>query len=352
VGRSLRARRVTFTAPGEVEVRRVDVPEPGPGEVRVATEVSAISPGTEMLVFRGLLPEGMALDATLPALAGPTGYPLSYGYAAVGTVEAVGAEVGEAWLGRRVFAFHPHSSRFVAAADDVVALPDGLAPEAAALLPTLETAVNLLLDGRPAVGERVVVLGQGVVGLATTALLAAMPLACLLTLDLHPLRRRASTALGASESLDPGAAGTGDRLRELLAGGGEGPDGADLVYELSGDPAAVDAAIEAAGFGGRIVVGSWYGAKAAELHLGGRFHRARQRLVSSQVSTLAPELTGRWTRRRRLATALAELPRLALDQVVTHRFPLAEAKAAYALLDRHPEQAIQVLLTYTEEGSD
>ena len=237
-----------------------------------------------------------------------------------------------------------------------MALPDELAPEAAALLPTMETAVNLLLDGRPAVGERVVVLGQGVVGLATTALLAAMPLARLVTLDLHPLRRSASVVLGAGESLDPRMPETGPRLAALLAGGpsvtGEaGPDGADLVYELSGNPAALDAAIEAAGFGGRIVVGSWYGAKTATLRLGGRFHRARQRLVSSQVSTLAPELTGRWSRRRRLATALAELPRLPVGSVVTHRFPLAEAAAAYALLDEHPERAIQVLLTHTDEGS-
>lgn len=340
---------VRFTAPRRVEVCERPVPEPGVGQVRVRTEVSAISPGSELLVYRGLLPEGMALDAALPALAGQDGYPLRYGYAAVGTVDAAGPEADPAWVGRRVFAFHPHESRFVIAAEELVALPDGLAAEAAALLPTMETAVNLLLDGRPAVGERVVVLGQGVVGLAATALLAALPLARLVTLDLHPLRRSASLALGAGESLDPREPEAAGRLAALLGAGGAGagPGGADLVYELSGNPAALDAAIDAAGFGGRIVLGSWYGAKTATLHLGGRFHRARQRLVSSQVSTLAPELTGRWTRRRRLATALAELPRLPVERVVTHRFPLAEAAAAYALLDEHPERAIQVLLIHS-----
>lgn len=354
---------VRFTAPGAVEVREEPVPEPGPGEVRVATEVSAISPGTELLAYRGLLPAELPLDATLPALAGQRGYPLKYGYAAAGRVEAVGPGVESAWLGRPVFAFHPHESRFVAPVAELLALPAGLSFEAATLLPTMETAVNLLLDGRPAVGERVVVVGQGVVGLAVTAVLAALPLERLVTLDLHALRREASLALGAGESLDPRAAGAEARLDELLgrgvpdqdgpgggpaeaAGDDEVPGGADLVYELSGDPAALDTAIAAAGFGARVVVGSWYGEKTAPLRLGGRFHRDRIRLVSSQVSTLAPELRGRWNRRRRWRTALAELPRLPLERVVTHRFPVAEAAAAYALLDEHPERAIQILLTH------
>lgn len=350
MGRVLKRLSVRFTAPGAVEVREETAPEPGAGEVRVATTVSAISPGTEMLVYRGLVPEEMALDATLPALAGQRGYPLAYGYAAAGRVEAAGPGVDGAWVGRPVFAFHPHESRFVSAVDELVVLPEGLPFEAAALLPTMETAVNLLLDGRPAVGERVLVLGQGVVGLAVTALLAALPLASLVTLDLHPLRRETSLVLGAGASLDPGEPDVGERLAALLGRGDRGdeagPGGADLVYELSGDPAALDGAIEAAGFGARIVVGSWYGSKPAQVHLGGRFHRGRQQVVSSQVSTIAPELSGRWTRRRRLATALSELPRLPLERLVTHRFPLARAADAYDLLDRRPERAIQVLLDH------
>jgi 2-desacetyl-2-hydroxyethyl bacteriochlorophyllide A dehydrogenase len=292
----------------------------------------------------------MPLDATLPALAGESGYPLRYGYAAVGRVCEVGAEVDGSWLGRLVFAFHPHASAFSIAASDLVALPDGLSPELAALLPTMETAVNLLLDGQPVIGERVVVSGQGVVGLATTALLAAMPLAALVTLDLHPLRREASLALGAGASLDPQAADTPGRLAALLDGEAP-PAGADLVYELSGNPAALDAAIGMTGFSGRVVVGSWYGREPAALHLGGHFHRGRTRLIGSQVSTLAPEHTGRWTKRRRLQTALRELPRLPAERLITHRLPLARAAEAYALLDEHPEQALQVLLVHPGEAA-
>lgn len=348
LGRPLVRLAVCFTGPRAVHVREEPAPTPGRGEVLVATRVSAISAGTELLAYRGLLPAGQPLDATLPALAGDTSYPLRYGYAAVGRVCELGEAVDAAWLGRMVFAFHPHASAFSIAASELIALPDDLSPELAALLPTMETAVNLLLDGQPAIGERVVVSGQGMVGLVTTALLAAMPLAALVTLDRHPLRREASLALGAGASLDPQAAETPSRLTTLLAGEGQ-PAGADLVYELSGNPAALDAAIESCGFGGRVVVGSWYGREPAALHLGGRFHRGRTRVISSQVSTLAPEHTGRWTKHRRLQTALHELSRLPAERLVTHRLPIARAAEAYALLDEHPELALQVLLVHPDE---
>ena len=334
-----------LTGPRQVAVREGPAPVAGPGEVLVATARSAISSGTELLVYRGLVPDGMPLDASLPALKGQATFPLHYGYAAVGAVAVAGPGVDPAWAGRRVFAFHPHASCFVAVADELVALPDELADEAAALLPTLETAVTLLMDGQPSIGERVVVVGQGIVGLATTALLAGLPLARLVTLDRHPLRRRASLDLGASESLDPAAGDTPSRLAALLAGDG-GPDGADLVFELSGSAAGLDQALELVGFGGRVVVGSWYGREPVALHLGGRFHRGRTRLVASQVSTLAPEHSGRWTKGRRLQTALAALARFPAARLITHRFPVGRAAEAYALLDERPHEAIQVLLTY------
>jgi threonine dehydrogenase-like Zn-dependent dehydrogenase len=122
--------------------------------------------------------------------------------------------------------------------------------------------------------------------------------------------------------------------------------GADLTYELSGNPAALDQAIAATGFSGRVVIGSWYGQKRADINLGGRFHRSRMRLISSQVSTLAPEWTGRWSKARRLQVAWRMLEQVQPAHLITHRFPLTQAAQAYALLDQHPEEAIQVLLTY------
>jgi 2-desacetyl-2-hydroxyethyl bacteriochlorophyllide A dehydrogenase len=335
-----------FTGPGRVEVVAREgggdddggpgAPAP-PGQVLVRTLASAISAGTELLAFRGQIPPGTALDETLGALAGGTfAYPFRYGYAAVGEVAAVGAGVDAAWRGRRVFAFEPHATAFTAAPADLVAVPDGLAPERAALLAHMETAVNLVLDGAPLVGEEVLVIGQGTVGLLATALLARFPLARLTVCEPLPLRASAARALGARHV----AASADDAVRAV------GARGADLVFELSGDPAALDLAIAAAGHEARIVVGSWYGGKRAAVNLGGRFHRRRQRLVSSQVSRIAPGLSARWDRERRFGVAWNALAEIDTLPLVSHRFPFADAQAAYELIDRHPERVLQVLLAY------
>ena len=341
---------VVFEAPRRVSVLEEDVGGPAANEVLVRTEVSGVSAGTELLIYRGEAPAELAAHETLPALPASLGFPLRYGYAAVGEVIETGAGVDRAWLGRRIVAFQPHHSRFNAAVAELHPVPEGIAPEDAAFLPNMETAVNLVMDGRPVIGERVAVLGQGVVGLLTTALLAAFPLDRLVTADRYPRRREASRGLGAGASLDPGEPEFAERLAGALRDGGTG-GGADLVYELSGDPAALDPALASAGFGGRVVIGSWYGTRRASLDLGGRFHRSRIRLITSQVSTLAPEWSARWSKARRLEVAWERIRRLRPSHLVTHHLPLAEAPAAYELLDRRPEEAIQVILDHGACGS-
>ncbi len=334
-------RSLLLTEPRKLEIRTETLPDPESGEVTVQTIYSAISPGSEMLIYAGLFPEALAVDETISALAGEFGYPLKYGYSAVGRVAQIGPGVDPRWLGKLVFAFNPHESHFNASVDDLQPLPEGLEAEQAVFLPNMETAVNFLMDGKPLIGERVVVLGQGIVGLLTTALLARFPLGALITLDRFELRRRAALQLGAHTSLDPEDASTADRLAELL------PQGADLCYELSGSPAALDQAIALTGFAGRIVVGSWYGSKRASLDLGGRFHRSRIQLISSQVSTLAPEFTARWSKARRFHLAWKMLQEAAPARLITHRFALEDAAQAYQLLDEQPETAIQILFTYS-----
>lgn len=316
------------------------LPEPGRGQALVKTLLSAISPGTELLVYRGQFPADLALDESIGALAGEFAYPLKYGYAAVGQVSALGPEVDPAWLGRMVFSFHPHESYFLAAPEELLPLPEDLLPEEAAFLPNMETAVNFVMDGAPRIGERLAVFGQGIVGLLTTSLLARFPLGSLITLDLYPLRRRTSLECGAQASLDPAAPGALEQARASF------PEGADLAYELSGSPAALDQAIAITGFGGRVVIGSWYGQKRASLDLGGSFHRSRIRLISSQVSSLAPELTGRWTKPRRLEVAWEMLRQVRPGKFITHRYPLEQAAEAYRLLDQDPGGAIQVIFVY------
>jgi threonine dehydrogenase-like Zn-dependent dehydrogenase len=284
------------------------------------------------------MPRGLAADETIDALAGDLDYPLKYGYATVGDVTATGANVADRWHGRTVFAFNPHESHFTADPDALVPVPEDLSAATAALLPTAETATTLVMDGHPRVGERVVVFGAGMVGLVTTSVLGAFPLERLTVVEPVAHRREMAAALGADEALTPeSAAEVGER--------GD-PPGADLVYEVSGRPSTLDDAIDATGYDGRIVVGSWYGRKRAETDLGGFFHRNRIDISSSQVSTLAPELRGRWTKARRIEAAWDRLRDLETDRLVTHRVPFADAPEAYRLLDDGPENALQVLLTY------
>jgi 2-desacetyl-2-hydroxyethyl bacteriochlorophyllide A dehydrogenase len=337
---------VYFTGPREVSVREEPLPTLEPDQVLVETTLSAISPGTELLVYRGEAPAGLVVDETTSSLADSFAFPLQYGYSTVGRVTAKGSDVDASWIDRTVFVFHAHESCFVAHPTELIQIPDHIRAEDAVFLANMETAVNLLMDGAPLIGEQVAVLGQGVVGLLTTALLSHIPLASLVTLDLHSLRRQASLELGAHSSIDPTSEDSVEEALSLL----QGPRqyrGADLTYELSGSPSALDQAIAITGYSGRVVIGSWYGQKRSELDLGGRFHRSRIRLLASQVSTLSPEMTGRWTKTRRFWVTWEMLDRIKpSEHCVTHRFPIGDAAAAYQLLDEKPAEAIQALLTY------
>lgn len=321
------------------------IPRPDAHEVLVRAEVSAISAGSELLVYRGEFPEGEKIDASIPALAGDFEYPFSYGYALVGRVVSRGREVDSAWDDRLVFAFHPHVSHFLASPESLIPVPEGVAPDAAVFLPNMETAAGLVMDGRPLIGETVAVLGQGVVGLLTTALLAAFPLESLVTADRWQDRREASLAIGAQASLDPDADDYLARMRSFGRGAGPGR-GLDLVFELSGSLRALNEAIAVVGYNGRVIVGSWYGGKPASLDLGSRFHRNRIRVLSSQVSTLAPGLRGRWTKERRLFLAWREIKRVRPDRWITHRFSIEQAQDAYRFLDRHDGEGLQVVFVY------
>lgn len=321
-----------FANPFQVELREELLAPLQADEMLVQTAVSAISPGTEMLLYRGQMPSDMALDETIDTLDGGIAFPLKYGYAAVGQVVETGQDVDASWHGRFVFAFNPHESHFITKPDAILPLPDGMAPETAVFLPNMETAVSFVMDGSPVIGERVAIFGQGIVGLLTTMLLAQFPLAELVTVDGYALRREWSEKMGATAVFDPA---------EMIPV----PD-FDLTYELSGNPAALNQAIAVTGFDGRVVIGSWYGQKQAEINLGGAFHRSHMRLISSQVSHLNPRWRGRWTKPRRLALAWQMLAQHDPAPLISHRFSLVEAGAAYELLDGGAETAVQPIFTY------
>jgi 2-desacetyl-2-hydroxyethyl bacteriochlorophyllide A dehydrogenase len=335
-----KAKTLFFTDKKQTEIRETNLPDLREDEALVETLYSAISAGTEMLVYRGQFPH---LADTHDDLSSDLNYPLAYGYACVGKVKETGKQVNTSWQNKLVFAFQSHTSHFITKTESLFPIPYSIKPEIACFFPNMETAVNLVQDGAPILGERVLVLGQGVVGLLTASLLSEFPLESLVTVENFELRRNALNVEGQKskvESLSPSDLRPFDKTQGM-------PSTFDLVFELSGSPSALNDAIASTTFSGRIVIGSWYGQKHAEIDLGGTFHRSRIKLISSQVSTISPELSGRWNKSRRFDTAWKALERIKPEQWITHRFALNDADKAYQLLDENPQETIQVIFDYS-----
>jgi 2-desacetyl-2-hydroxyethyl bacteriochlorophyllide A dehydrogenase len=329
------ATAVWFPRARAVEIRDEPLREPGPAEVRVRAVLSALSQGTERLVYRGEVDEHLALD--IPTLAGGYGFPVKFGYASVGRVVSAGREVRGIGAGDLVFALHPHQSEYVVDASLVRRLPEGVSADQGVFLANLDTALNVVLDAHPHLGDTVAVFGQGVVGLLVTQLLRRAG-AKVIAIDPSQIRRDMSERCGAHAIL---AAGDATLLHALTAG-----RGADIAIEASGNARALQQAIDGVAAEGTVVVCSWYGDKPVTLDLGGSFHRGRLRIVSSQVGGIAPALAPRWDRERRILMATELLGELVLADLITHRVPFADAAEAYDLLDRGSDDTVQVVLAY------
>ncbi len=302
------ARALWTVAPGRAEIREEALPFPGPARALVRALASGVSRGTERLVLEGRVPPSQWVAMRAPLMAGDFPFPVKYGYAAVGVVEDGPAELRN----RRVFCLHPHQDRFVAPAAMCVPVPDAVPDRRAVLAANMETAVNVLWDARPLVGERALVVGAGVVGLLAAALLARVPGLDLLVCDRDPSRAGAAEALG---------------LR--FCAPEEAPQGREFVVHASGNPDGLRLALGLAGFEGRIVEASWFGDREAALPLGEDFHARRLSLVSSQVGAVAPAMRGRRSHAERLALALSLLedaPRL--DALLGPAVPFSELPAA------------------------
>jgi 2-desacetyl-2-hydroxyethyl bacteriochlorophyllide A dehydrogenase len=337
IGDELEARALWFTAPRTAALRAETVALPGPGEVRVETTASAVSAGTEMLVYRGEVPQDLPLD--LPTFAGSYDFPIKYGYAVVGSILDTGPDIDHLSTGDPVFVHHPHQEVFVVPARMPVRLPDDLDPVLGVFGANLETALNIVHDTPVRLGETALVFGQGVVGLLVTLLLKLAGAGQVLVVDPLEERRRRAVDAGADGACGP------EGLKERVAGitGGRG---ADVAVETSGSGAALQSAIDTVATEGTVVVASWYGTKRVKLALGGHFHRGRVRLRSSQVGRSNPELAPRWDNARRMDTVLSLLGRLELGRLITHRIPFRRASDAYTLLDERPGEALQVIFTY------
>ncbi len=321
----LEARAFWLAAPGKGEIRSERLPPPGNGEALVRTRVSAVSRGTEATVFQGRVPPSQRDAMRCPFQAGDFPAPVKYGYACVGTVEAG----PPALIGRRVFCLHPHQDRFVVPADALRPVPADVSDARAALAANMETAVNALWDGAPRVGDRIAVIGAGVVGCLVAALAARLPGARVTLIDKNPARAAIAAALACDFAV-PAAA----------------EPGADMVFHASGAPAGLATGLRIAAFEARIVELSWYGERSVAVPLGEDFHARRLALIASQVGTVAAAQRARWSRARRLDLALALLADPAFDGLVTGTCTLADLPATMARLAAAPGDTLCQLVRY------
>ncbi|MEV4708952.1 dehydrogenase [Actinoplanes sp. NPDC049316] len=311
--------------PGTGEIRPVDVPEPGPGEVLVRTLHSGVSRGTETLVFRGGVPHSQHGIMRAPFQEGDFPAPVKYGYLNVGVVEQGPAEL----LGRTVFCLFPHQTRYVVPADAVTVVPPRVPARRAVLAGTVETALNGLWDAAPLIGDRIAVVGAGMVGASVAAILSRFPGARVQLVDTDPDRARIAAALGVDFALPADAR-----------------DDCDLVVHASATSAGLTRSLELLAAEGTVVELSWYGDREVSVPLGEFFHSRRLAIRSSQVGGIAPARRGRRSYADRLAIALDLLADPVFDTLITGESEFAAMPELLPRLTRGELPALCHLITY------
>lgn len=294
------ARQFWVRTPGQGEILASPLGPREPDQVLVRALYSGISRGTESLVFRGEVPPSQHQAMRAPFQEGDFPGPVKYGYSSVGEVLEAPDQPGPSLVGRRVFCLHPHQDLYLVPAGAVHVLPDGLPPERAVLAANMETALNAVWDARPSAGDRIVVIGGGVVGLLVAVLCRQIPAARVTLVDIDATRE------GVAESL-------GLEFAVLAPAGVD----ADFVFHASGSPQGLEAALSVAGMEATVVELSWYGTRSVPLPLGEAFHSRRLTLLSSQVGRIPADRVARWDHSRRLGVALDLLCDERLDLLIS-----------------------------------
>src|SRR6185312_2800379 len=312
-------------APGHGEIRPVTLPEPGRGDVVVRTVRSGVSRGTETLVFRGGVPPDQYAAMRAPFQEGNFPGPVKYGYLSVGAVEHGPAEL----RGRTIFCLYPHQTAYVVPSGAVSVVPEDVPPARAVLAGTVETAINALWDAAPLVGDRVTVVGAGMVGCCVARLLSRIPAVQVTLVDVDPGRAEVAAALGVDFALPADAAG-----------------GCDLVVHASATSAGLQRSLELLAPEGTVIELSWYGDRDVELSLGGEFHSSRLAIRASQVGTVSPARARRRTTADRLSLALELLRDRAFGALVTGQSRFTELPEVMARLAAGSLPALCHTITY------
>ena len=299
-----------YVAPERAEIRSDSLAPLPDQSVRVRALYGALSRGTESLVYRGLVPESEYVRMAAPWMGGTFPFPVRYGYSNVGRVEDGPSE----WIGRQVFSLQSHQTLYQASIQDVVVLPAGVSAERAVLAANMEAALNAVWDAAPGPGDRIAVVGGGVVGCLVAYLCGHLPSAEVTLVDINPERASIARPLGVDFSMPEAA-----------------PSDCDVVFHCSASAAGLATAIGAAGNEATVLELSWYGANLTQAPLGGAFHSRQLRLQSSQVVHISTSHRPRWTHRRRLQAAMQMLTDFRLDVLLDHAVDFSD------LPDRLPD---------------
>lgn len=314
-----------YAEPRRCEIRSAILPRLPQGHYRVRTLASAVSRGTESLVFQGMVPEREWERMRAPHQEGMFPFPVKYGYACAGVVEAGPASR----IGEKVFGLFPHQTHFDATSDTLLSIPPDIPVERAVLAANLETALNALWDGLPSPGDHICVVGGGVVGLLTGYLASKIPGTLVRLVDVNETRASIAQALGME-----------------FSGPNDTPVDQDLVFHASATADGLKTALTCAGDEATVVELSWFGMRSITVPLGMDFHSRRLTLKSSQVGTIPPVRQARWSFNRRLTAALSLLNDPVLDGLVSHRIPFEDGPTRLpALLEGH-EDALAPILIY------
>jgi NADPH:quinone reductase-like Zn-dependent oxidoreductase len=314
--------------PGVGELRPVSIGEPGPDDVLVRTVRSAISRGTETLVHRGMVPPTQYATMRAPFQDGEFPGPVKYGYLNVGVVERGPAQL----LGRTVFCLYPHQTAYVVPAASVAVVPEDVPASRGVLAGTVETALNALWDAPPLIGDRVVVVGAGMVGCCVARLLARIPGTDVTLVDVDETRAGVAAALGVD-----------------FAHPADAPADCDLVVHASATAGGLQRALDLLRFEGTLLELSWYGDAEVSVRLGGAFHSRRLAMRASQVGAVAPARRATRSTADRLALALDLLRDPAFDALVTGTSPFTELPDVMARLATGTLPALCHTISYGEE---
>jgi len=321
----VQAQALWYVSAGVAALQSEALPTPEAKQIRVRTLFSALSRGTESLVFAGKVPEAEYTRMRAPFMGGDFPFPVKYGYASVGLVQSGPPEL----LNQCVFSLSPHQDYFNLTADAVAIIPAGVPAQRAVLAANMETALNAVWDAAPGPGDRIAVVGGGVLGCLVAFLCGHLPGADVTLVDINPHRAALAEQLGVKFATETAA-----------------PLDCDLVFHTSASAAGLTTALRLAGEEATVIELSWYGTQMVGAPLGGAFHSKQLRLQSSQVGHVSATRRPRYTYRRRLGVALELLKDARLDALLAPAIAFTDLPSQLPQILGQPSGVLCQLIHY------